>query len=139
MNRLAFVLVSMVTLAASSAASVGASEPPADRVLALYFHRTERCPTCLKMGSYAEESITTGFEKQVKDGTVEFRYVDFQDDKNAKLAKAYKITGPALIVVKVTNNKVQERKDLKDIWTKVREKPEFIQYVRENVKAYLPK
>ncbi len=41
-------------------------------------------------------------------------------------------------MVKVVDNKVKEQKNLKDIWTKVREKPEFIQYVRENVEAYLP-
>jgi opacity protein-like surface antigen len=139
MKRLALILVSMVSLAATSAAAAWAADPPADRVLALYFHRTQRCPTCLKMGSYSEEAVTKGFETQVKEGTVEFRYVDFQNQKNANLTKAYKITGPALIVAKVANNKVKEHKNLKDIWTKVREKPEFIQYVRENVEAYLRK
>ena len=138
MNRLALVLVIMASLAATSAASAWAADPPADRVLALYFHRTQRCPTCLKMGSYSEEAVTKGFEKQVKEGTVEYRYVDFQNEKNAKLTKAYKVTGPTLIMVKVVDNKVKEQKNLKDIWTKVREKPEFIQYVRENVEAYLP-
>lgn len=63
---------------------------------------------------------------------------DFQNEKNAILTKAYKISGPTLIMVKVVDNKVKEQKNLKDIWTKVREKPEFIQYVRENVEAYLP-
>ena len=59
----------------------------------MYFHRTQRCPTCLKMGSYTEEAIKTAFEKQLKEGTVEFHYVDFQDQKNAALTKGYKITG----------------------------------------------
>lgn len=140
MNRRVFVVVNVVVFFVTSAAVTWAADPPADRVLALYFHRTERCPTCLKMGTYAEEAVTKGFEKQVKDGTVEFRFVDFEIEKNAKLVKAYKITGPALIVAKVADNKVQARKDLKEIWTKVRgEKSEFLQYVRENVEAYLAK
>lgn len=42
----------------------------------------------------------------------------------------------ASVVVKVKENKVKEYKDLKDLWTKVREKPEFLKYVRENVEAY---
>jgi hypothetical protein len=140
MRRFALVLVSMVSLVTISADTAWAADPPADRVLVLYFHRTQRCPTCLKMGSYSEEAITKGLEAQVKGGTVEFRYVDFQNEKNAKLTKAYKITGPALIIVKVVDNKVKEHKDLKDIWTKVPgEKAEFIQYVRENVEVYLKK
>ena len=74
------------------------------------------------MGSYSEEAIKTGLAKQVKEGTVEFHYVDFQDKKNAALAKGYKISAPALVVAKVKENKVIEYKDLKDIWTKVGEK-----------------
>ncbi|MHB8971699.1 MAG: nitrophenyl compound nitroreductase subunit ArsF family protein [Pirellulaceae bacterium] len=137
MKRRVLVLLALVALATSSVTSLRAEDPPADRVMTLYFHRTERCATCLKMGSYSEEAVKEGFEKQIKEGTVEFRYVDFQDQKNAKLTKAYKITGPALIVVQVAGGKVKKYTNLKDIWTKVREKPEFIAYVRENLEASL--
>lgn len=113
-----------------------AAEAPPDRVVVMYFHRTQRCPTCLKMGSYSEEAVTTGFAKQLKDGTVEFYYVDFQDKRNARLAKAYRISGPALIVAKVVNNKVARVGNLKDIWTKVREKKAFLKYVQDNVTAF---
>jgi len=109
---------------------------PKDRVVAMYFHRTQRCPTCLKMGSYSEEAVKTGFAKQLKEGTVEFYYVDFQDEKNAALTKAYRISGPALIVAKVVDNKVARIGDLKDIWTKVREKKAFLKYVQDNVAAF---
>jgi hypothetical protein len=137
MKRFTLVLVSMLSLTALCVTTANAADPPADRVMALYFHRTQRCPTCLKMGSYSEEAVTQGFETQVKAGTIHFRYVDFQDEKNAKLTTAYKIKGPALIIVKVVDNKVQEYKDLTDIWTKVRgEKSEFLEYVHDNVDAY---
>ena len=85
--------------------------PPKDRVVAMYFHRTQRCPTCLKMGSYTEEALKTGFAKQLKDTSVEFHYIDFQNEKNAAYAKAYKVTGPALIVAKVArrqSGRIQE-------------------------------
>ena len=137
MKRLVLAVLAIASVSATYASTVLAADPPADRVIAMYFHRTERCPTCLKMGSYSEESVKKGFVKQVEEGSVEFHYVDFQDKKNAVLAKAYKIGGPVLIVAKVKENKVKEYKDLKDIWTKVREKPEFTKYVREQIEAYL--
>jgi len=143
MKRLAIVVLAIGSVAVMFASTAFAAEQPAkrpaDRIVAMYFHRTQRCPTCLKMGSYSEEAIKKGFVKQVKKGSVEFHYVDFQDKKNAALAKGYKISGPALIIAKVKENKVREYKDLKDIWTKVREKPKFIEYVRENVEAYMKK
>lgn len=141
MRRLVIVVLAIasvaVTLASTAFAAEEPAKRPADRVVAMYFHRTERCPTCLKMGTYSEEAIKKGFVKQVKEGSVEFHNVDFQDKKNAALTKGYKIKGPALIVVKVKGNKAKEYKDLKDIWVKVPEKPEFLKYVRENVAAYL--
>jgi len=137
MKRFAVVTLAVVSLAAMFASTARAADPPADRVVVMYFHRTQRCPTCLTMGSYSEEAVRNGFTGQIEEGSVEFHYVDFQNKKNEALAKGYKISGPALIVVKVAQNKVKEYKDLEEIWIKVREKPAFIEYVRQNVEAYL--
>jgi hypothetical protein len=109
---------------------------PADRVVVMYFHRTQRCPTCLRMGAYSEGSVKERFTDAVKEGKVEFHYVDFQDKKNEALTKGYKVGGPTLIVAKVTDNKVKEFKNLTEIWSKNGDKEEFFKYVQENVTAY---
>ena len=137
MKRLTVAVFVFVAISMAGTSAVVAADRPADRVVAMYFHRTQRCPTCIKMGSYTVEAITKAFAKQLKAGTVEFHYVDFQDKKNAAVAKAYKITGPALIVAKVKSNKVKEYKNLKDIWTKVRKKEDFTAYVVKNVEPQL--
>jgi hypothetical protein len=103
----------------------------------MYFHRTQRCPTCLKMGAYTEEAVKTGFAKEVKAAKVALHFIDFQDEKNATYVKAYEIVGPTLIVAKVSGKKVVEHKSLEDMWSKVVERELFVDYVQENVKAYL--
>ena len=113
-----------------------AADAPADRVVVMYFHRTQRCPTCLKMGGYSEEAVKSGFAKEIKDGKVEFHYIDFQDQKNEALTKGYKVGGPTLIVARVAGNKVAEYKNLTEIWSKVGDKAAFIEYVQTNVKDY---
>ena len=134
----AVVAFGVVALLASMLSqAVLAADASTDRVVAMYFHRTQRCPTCLKMGSYSEEAVKSGFAQQVKDGKVEFRYIDFQDGKNAALTKGYKVGGPTLIVARVAGGKVAEYKNLTEIWTKVRDKGAFIEYVQSNVKNYL--
>ncbi len=116
--------------------AVSAADTPADRVVVMYFHRTQRCPTCLRMGSYSEEAVVKGFVKQIKKGTIEFHYIDFQDENNAALTNGYQVGGPTLIVAQVVGNKVKEYKNLTEIWTKNRDKDEFLKYVRDNVAAY---
>jgi len=135
-----FAIVAVAVLALMPSGPTLAAEPvakpAADRVVVMYFHRTKRCPTCLKMGSYSEEAVTKGFAGQIRKGTVELYYIDFQDKKNAALTKAYRVSGPSLIVVKVVENKVVQLKNLKDIWAKVGDKKAFLKYVRDNVTAY---
>jgi hypothetical protein len=116
--------------------AVAADDAPASRVVVMYFHRTQRCPTCLKMGSYTEEAVKNGFAEQLKDGKVEFHYVDFQDQRNDKLTKGYKVTGPTLIAARVADNKVAEYKNLTEIWAKATDKAAFVKYVQDNVKGY---
>ena len=80
MKRLAIVVLAIASVAVTFASAAFAAEQPdkppakrpADRVVVMYFHRTQRCPTCLTMGSYSEEAIKKGLAKQVKDGSVEF-------------------------------------------------------------------
>jgi hypothetical protein len=113
------------------------ADAPADRVVVMYFHRTKRCPTCQKMGGYSEEAVTKGFADQIKDGKVEFHYIDFQAEENAEIVKSYKIAGPTLIVVRVAENKTAEYKNLTEIWSKVRDKEAFLKYVQDNVRGYM--
>jgi hypothetical protein len=140
MKRIAVTVLPVIAVALFAAmlpSVAAAADAPADRVVAMYFHRTQRCPTCQKMGSYSEEAVKTGFAEQMKDGTVAFYYIDFQVPKNAKLAKGYDVSGPALIVARIKGKKVKEFKDLEDIWTNVADKEAFTKYVQENISAYV--
>ncbi len=137
MTTLGSVVLAFVvsTVAEEGAAAEVAKTPPEDRVVAIYFHRTQRCPTCQKMGSYTEAAIKTGFATQLLDRSVEFHYVDFQNEKNAAYTKAYKITGPALIVARIKDNRVAEYKDLKEIWSNVGDQKAFMKYVQHEIEA----
>ena len=128
-----------VFLATMAHSVVQAADAPKDRVVAMYFHRTQRCPTCLKMGSYSEEAVKSAFADEIKKGQVAFYFIDFQDPKNARYANAYNIGGPALIVAKIADNKVASYRNLEEIWSNVGDKSAFLRDVQENLKADLPK
>ncbi len=115
------------------------AEPPPDRVVVMYFHRTQRCPTCMRMESYARQALEEAFSEQLQTGQIAFYSIDFQDERNARLTRAYQITGPTLIMVKVVNKKGMESKNLQEIWAKVRDQKEFFRYVQTEAAGYLPK
>jgi hypothetical protein len=114
-----------------------AAAAPSHRVVACYFHRTNRCPTCRKISTYIEESLKAGFAQQMKAGGVELRMIDFQDPKNQELTGYYKIAGPTLVIMDVRSDKVSAWKPAPRVWSLVGKKEAFFKYVQDEVRAYL--
>lgn len=110
---------------------------PAHRVVACYFHRTQRCPTCRKISSYIEESIQAGYATEIKDGRVAVTMIDFQDPKNDSYTSYYQITGPTLVLMDVHDGKVTAWKPAPKVWSLVGNKDAFFQYVQGEVRGYL--
>jgi hypothetical protein len=113
------------------------AEEPSHQVIACYFHRTNRCPTCKKIGSYIEESVNTEFASQIKEKSVRVMQIDFQDAKNEKFTKAYKISGPTLVIMNVRDGKVATWKVAPKVWSLVGKKDDFSKYVKDEVQSYL--
>ncbi len=131
-------------LALSSGATTGPSAPEAEQektpehqVVAIYFHRTERCPTCKRIGAMSEQAVTKGFENEVKARAVEFHFVDFQDEKNARLAKACGIESPALVLLSIFEGETVCGKSMPSVWRLGGKPDEFRTYVQDGVVHYL--
>jgi len=127
--------VSEQTPQASAAGQPAAG--PAHQVIACYFHRTNRCPTCRRISAYIEESVATGFASQIRDGSVKMLMIDFQDPRNERYTQAYGITGPTLVLMDVQDGKVKAWKPAPRVWSLVSQKDAFFQYVQGEVQSYL--
>lgn len=128
------VVVSTVAQFALAQNQAGA---PLHQVVACYFHRTVRCPTCQKIGAYIEESVNTGFAPQIKDGSMKIVMIDFQNAKNQNFTQAYRITGPTLVLMDVKDGKVVAWKAAPKVWSLVGQKDQFVKYVQGEVQSYL--
>jgi hypothetical protein len=115
------------------------SELPEHRVVAMYFHRTERCPNCRKAGDYTKKAIEEGMARRAASKEVMLFFIDFQDKKNAKLTKGYKISGPSLVIADVHDNKVTSWKTLPKLFALVGDEAKLAKYVQANIRAYLEK
>lgn len=90
--------------------------PPSHQVIAAYFHRTERCPTCKRIGSLTTEGVTNGFPAELPTKSVQVRLIDFQNEKNARLTTYYKTKGPTLILMDVNDGKVTRWMAMPKVW-----------------------
>lgn len=78
-----------------------------------YFHRTERCATCLSIEENTKGTLEKYFADEMKDGTVNFHSVCYEDDSNPQAVEKYNVDGPALYLTKVKKGK-ETNKNLTD-------------------------
>ena len=108
-----------------------------DRFVIYYLHMNRRCMTCEKLEKYSEEAVSTGFAEQLKDSSIVWRVINFEDEGNEHFAKDYQLYSQSLIVSRVRDGKETEWKSLDKIWTLVGNKDKFISYVRSEVKDFI--
>lgn len=71
------------------------------------FHQTRRCASCLAIEKCVSKVIDEHFQKELKDGKIQFHVLNVEDKKNSVYINKFKAYGLALFVV--TNNNGKEK------------------------------
>ncbi|MCY2952867.1 MAG: nitrophenyl compound nitroreductase subunit ArsF family protein [Planctomycetota bacterium] len=121
------------------ASEVAAATPPAgsDKVIVYYMHQTFRCVTCNQIEAMTGELIRTDFAKELQDGRIEWKKVNFQEDEN--LAKRYNVASSTVVVVRLRNGKEIGHQSLDEVWMLSSNREEFIKYVSGAIREALAK
>ena len=110
---------------------------PQGKVVAYYFHRTQRCRTCLAMEAYAEKALTETFPDALASGKLEWRVLNLEELDNEHFVQDYGLTASALVMVRLENDQPQKWKNLDDVWTLVGNEGAFKGYVELEARDYL--
>ncbi|MBN2319973.1 MAG: hypothetical protein JXR49_12880 [Acidobacteria bacterium] len=134
-----FIAVILVIAGASFGIRKVSAQSSSHKVVAYYFHTNTRCDTCRKIEAYSKEAIQEGFKTELQNGTMELRIVNYEEPENRHYIKDYKLVSKSLILVNVVDGKQTEWTNLKLVWTLVKNKEAFLNYVRGEVRDYLAK
>ncbi len=115
------------------------SKKSASKIVAYYFHRTKRCPTCMKLEQYSDEAIRQGFGDALKTGRLEWKSVNIDESTNQHFEEDYQLYSQSLVLVHIVDGKQKSWRNLEKIWELVGVKEAFMTYVREELTAYLNK
>jgi len=77
----------------------------ADRIDVVYFHRTERCDSCIWAGQMSRKTVESYFAAELASGKVTFREVDVQKPENRALALKFGASGSSLFLDYVSQGK----------------------------------
>ena len=107
------------------------------KVIAYYFHGTFRCATCQTIEKYSKDAIDHYFANELKNGKLEFKSLNVEEAENRHYIQDYQLFSKALVISLIKNGKEKSWKNLVDVWTHVRDKDKFFQYVKEEVEKFL--
>lgn len=78
-----------------------------------YFHRTDRCATCLSIEENTKSTLNEYFANEMKEGTINFYSICYEGDTDIDIIEKFKAEDPALYLNKVKKGK-ETNKDLTD-------------------------
>ncbi len=113
------------------------TKKPDDYVRILYFHRVPGCATCQTMSKYLYETIVNQFSEEVKERNLILRYDNFENPKYQKLVHLFKISSPTLVLIQGRDGKDIKAKTLDKIWSLAGDKKAFMNYIEDEINAYL--
>jgi len=113
-----------------------ASPPAGKEIRVYYFHRTARCPGCLKIESVSRETVQTYFPVELENGTVTWHSVNVDNDGDAHFADDYDLSTQSVIVAEFSDGKQVRWKNLEKVWELVDADTEFSQYVESEIRAW---
>jgi hypothetical protein len=113
------------------------SSGPADRVEVVYFHRTQRCNTCL----YAEEgtryTLETYFADELASGKVTFQSINVQDEANADIVEKYNNASYLTLCINSVRDGTDHIEVVTDIWLVIGNDEAFAEIVKSAVEKSL--
>ncbi len=121
--------------------NTGAAEPTdiasQTRVVAYYFHRTMRCPTCLSIEEQAREAVDTGYSEALESGQLEWHAVNIEAPGNEHFEQDFELESSALVLVEMAGDEVLRWKNLTSVWELVEDPPAFQVYVWTELADFL--
>jgi hypothetical protein len=113
------------------------SDKDSPTVIAYYFHRTMRCPTCLAIEANAARVIEEKFSQHITDRTLIWIPFNLDDPGGEEFEKEFDVSVSTLILAKTDDSNHTKYKKLEKVWDLIGNPVKFDSYVQKEVKQFL--
>jgi hypothetical protein len=109
----------------------------APQVTLYYFHRNLRCMTCVALGDITAQVAEVAFKKQLADGRLEFRVVNYETPGNEHFVDDFELEMPSAVLAAAAGDSVVAWKNLERIWDLSEDHKGLEAYLKAEIKAFL--
>lgn len=107
------------------------------KTVVYYFHGNMRCSSCKKIEAYTREAIQSGFAEALKNGNLELKVINVEQSGNDHYVEDFQLYSRSVVLERRSGNKQQEWKNLDQVWSLIRDKTAFMQYIQEQTLAMI--
>jgi len=135
---ISIIVLTLAFLRISSICSAGDVEINKEAsVIAYYFRGNFRCASCYKIEQYTKEAINKFFADELKTGELVFKTVNIEEKENNHYVQDYKLYTKAVVLSKLKDGKEIDYKNLEKVWSYLRDKERFYDYIKEETGKFL--
>jgi len=106
-------------------------------VIAYYFDRTMRCPTCLAIEANAARIIKDNFSQLVAEGSLIWIPYNLDDPGGKEFEKEFDVSVSTLVLSKMKDSNHPKYKKLEKVWDLIGNSVKFDEYVQTEVRQFL--
>jgi len=106
-----------------------AANSSVSRIEVFHFHPAHPCTSCIVLGNYAEETVSTYFADELASGKMVFAHIDGQLPENRELVEKYGVTGSSLWIGVYDANGFHKEENI-NVWYRLNDKQGFMRYLK---------
>ncbi len=124
-------------VSSSETAPAETATAPAPRVIAYYFHRTLRCPTCLAIEQRAKEALEIAYADALTAGRLQWRPVNIETPGQEHFQQDFALETSTLVLVQQDGPQRVQWKKLEQVWQLIEDPTKFQNYIWTEMEPYL--
>ena len=101
-----------------------------NKIEVFHFHGTNQCYSCKTVGAYAEETINTYYQNEVKSGKIVFSSINYDLKENNATATKYGVTGSSLWIGVYDSEGFHPEQNT-NVWYKIGDKQDYMTYLKD--------
>lgn len=122
-------IVSSITKEKNSKSDKKAKKPLVQKVELIHFHGTYQCYACKTVGKYAEQTVKTFYDKELKEGKIIFKHITVYLPENKDIVFKYGATASSLWLG-IYDQKGFHKEHVVKVWYKINNKMAFMSYLK---------
>lgn len=126
-----------VTEEGSSEAAVPREEQWSEQIIAYYFFGNQRCPTCMNIEAYTQESLFSNFKDELDSKLIVWKPVNVETTGNEHFVNDFQLDMKMVVLAIMEDGELKTWKKLKDVWPLSGDRGAFLDYIKTETEAYL--